>query len=286
MMAQFGPAGNPEAFYQAGFKASADMPKWLNTLDLTAYEYSCTRGVTIKETTARLIGAKAIEYGINLSIHAPYYINLATLDETIAQNTKGHFLKSLQVAQWMGADRVIFHMGSPGKQPREQAFHRVKRLFLEVLEEVEKQGLNKGVYLAPEIMGKKNQLGSLAEVLELCSMAPGIIPAVDFGHLYAVSQGLYTTYAEFAQVFDMIESYGLDAANIHIHFSHIEFTQAGEKKHWTFDDPYGPPHQPLLEVIADRQYTPRIICESAGSQAQDAKIMQQYYLQRLAHSSQ
>ena len=67
------------------------------------------------------------------------------------------------------------------------------------------------------------------------------------------------------------------AAGAHIHFSRIEFTKAGEKRHWTFADPYGPPHEPLLELIAARGYAPRIICESAGTQAADALTMRDYY---------
>lgn len=281
MLANFGPAGNPDAFYAAGKKASAEMPEWLAVLGLNAYEYQCSRGVTIKEETASNIGRKAVEFGIKLSIHAPYYISLATEDETIAANTKRHFLKSMRAAKWMGADRVVFHIGG-GKQERSSAMERAKRLFAGVLDEVEKEGLA-GVFLAPETMGKQNQLGTLAEVIELCKMSPLVIPAVDFGHLHSVSGGKYTTQQEVEAVFDEIgNQLGSEVAkHLHIHFSRIEFTKAGEKRHWTFDDPYGPPHEPLIEVCVKRGFTPRIICESAGTQAIDAKTMQDLYLSLL-----
>lgn len=278
MLANFGPAGNPDAFYESGRKASVDMPEWLNSLGLNAYEYQCGRGVTIGEKTARSIGAKAAEFGVKLSIHAPYYISLATEDEKIADNTKRHFLKSLQAAKWMGADRIIFHIGG-GKQERRLAMERAKRLFSEVLDEAEKASLT-GVYLAPETMGKKNQLGSLAEVLELCKLSSRVIPAIDFGHLHSVTCGKYTTGQEFKAVFDEVgEKLGEEVArNLHIHFSRIEFTNAGEKRHWTFNDPFGPPYEPLIEVCVKNNFTPRIICESAGTQASDAKKMQDLYL--------
>lgn len=111
-------------------------------------------------------------------------------------------------------------------------------------------------------------------------MSKRVIPTVDFGHLHAVSGGRYTIREEFADAFDrIVEKLGEDvAANIQIHFSRIEFTKAGEKRHWTFQDPFGPPHEPLLEVIAERGYTPRIVCESAGTQAEDARAMRDYYL--------
>ncbi|WP_378956403.1 TIM barrel protein [Pelosinus sp. sgz500959] len=278
MYAQFGPAGNPDAFYEAGNKASVQMPAWLGGMKLTAYEYQCSRGVNIKEETARDIGRQAAIYGVKLSIHAPYYISLGTEDEKIIANTQNHFLKSLEVARWMGADRIVFHMGGPGKQERGAAMEIVKRSFSQILEQVEKCGLT-GIYLCPETMGKQNQLGSLAEVLELCKMSNWVRPAVDFGHLHAVTGGQYVTKSEMEEVFDIIgEKLGADVAkNLHIHFSRIEFTKGGEKRHWTFADEFGPPHEPLVELCALRGFTPRVICESAGTQAIDAKVMQDLY---------
>jgi len=274
----FGPAGNPDAFYEAGNKASVQIPAWLGTMKLTAYEYQCSRGVNIKEETAREIGCRSAEYGIKLSIHAPYYISLANEDEQIIMNTQNHFLRSLEVARWMGADRIVFHMGGPGKQERCVAMERVKRSFSNVLEQVEKRGLT-GIYLCPETMGKKNQLGSLAEVIELCTMSEWVRPAVDFGHLHAVTGGKYITQGEIETVFDAVgEKLGAEVAeNLHIHFSRIEFTKGGEKRHWTFADEFGPPHEPLVGLCVQRGFTPRIICESAGTQAIDAKVMQDLY---------
>ncbi len=277
--AQFGPAGNPDAFYAAGHKASVEMPAWLAGLGLDAYEYQCSRGVTIGEETARAIGEAARIHGVRLSVHAPYYINLATEDPAIAANTTRHLLKSLEAARWLGADRVAFHIGGPGKQPRERAIGRATALFREVLEEADRQNLLAGVYLAPETMGKQNQLGTLEEVLAFCALSEWMVPTLDFGHLYAVTGGRYTTRAEYEAAFDLVaEKLGEKrAAGAHIHFSRIEFTKAGEKRHWTFADAFGPPHAPLLEVIAARGYAPRVVCESAGTQAADAKIMQEYY---------
>lgn len=279
MYAQFGPAGNSDAFYQEGYKASADMPAWLEKQGLRAYEYQCSRGVIIREETARTIGRNAKEHGVLLSIHAPYYINLSTKDDTIAENTRGHILKSLQVAQWMGADRVNFHIGGPGKQSRSSGLERAKRLFSSILDEAEKNGLT-DILLAPETMGKQNQLGNLDEVVEFCKISRRLIPTVDFGHLHSASLGAYQTKEEFAAVFDKIaEVLGEDiASKIHVHFSRIEFTKAGEKRHRTFAEDYGPPHEPFLELIAERGYEPRVICESAGTQALDAKMMQDFYL--------
>jgi deoxyribonuclease-4 len=280
---RFGTGGNPDDFYAAGLKDSADMPKWLEQQSLSAYEYQCSRGVLIGEPKARAIGKAAAEHNVALSIHGPYYINLATEDETIAQNTIKHFLKSLTVASWMDAKRIVFHAGSP-KAGRASALERAKKLFSHVLEKADELGLDAKI-LAPETMGKQNQLGNLDEVIELCQMLPGMIPTVDFGHMHAVTCGGYTTRDEVAKVFETIaDRLGQHAAqNLHIHFSRIEYTKAGERRHWTFADPYGPPHEPLMEYIAAQRLTPTIICESAGTQAADAVVMQSYY--RLIHKT-
>ena len=276
--ALFGPSGNPESFYAGGGKASLEMPAWLAKIGLGAYEYSLTRGVNIGEATARAIGDQAAQHGIAMSLHAPYYISLATEEETTAANTMRHLLKSMEAAGWLKADRIAFHPGGIGKLDRRGAMELAKRRLSAILEEAARLGLTE-VKLAAETHGKANQLGTLEEVLEFCQLSPQVVPLVDFAHLYAVAGGGYATEAEYAAVFDRIgEVLGSAVAqNLHIHFSSIEFTKGGEKRHWSFRDDFGPPYQPLMQVIAKAGLTPRIICESAGTQSEDALAMQEFY---------
>ena len=280
--ALFGPAGNPDSFYASGRKASVDMPEWLAEIGLGAYEYQLTRGVNVGEATARSIGGNARQYGVRMSVHAPYYISLATEEEGTAANTLQHFIKSLEAATWLGADRIAFHMGGIGKLSRRAAMELAKRRMSMVLEEAARRGLE-GPKLAAETHGKINQLGTLAEVIEICKLSSQLIPLVDFAHLFAVAGGGYGKPEEYGQVFEQIaEELGEETAcSLHIHFSSIEFTKGGEKRHWTFQDDFGPPHQPLIQWIAQHKLKPRIICESSGTQAEDAKTMQDFYLSLL-----
>jgi deoxyribonuclease-4 len=132
-----------------------------------------------------------------------------------------------------------------------------------------------------ETMGKINQLGTLEEVIELCRISPMYHPVVDFGHLNARNIGSYFTDCDsYRKIFDTIaNSLGDDYAyNLHCHFSKIEYTGAGEKKHLTFsDDVYGPNFEPLMEAIVRENVAPRIICESAGTMAEDALAMKKYW---------
>jgi Endonuclease IV (EC 3.1.21.-) len=81
MTALFGPSGNSQSFYDEGHKSTTEAPEWLKKRGLDAFEYSFGRGVRIREGTAREIGNAFVKEGITLSVHAPYYINLASTDE-------------------------------------------------------------------------------------------------------------------------------------------------------------------------------------------------------------
>lgn len=279
MNIRFGPAGNSNAFYEEGYKSSLDMPGWLKLKGLNAYEYQCSRGVNIGEETARKLGQLASENGIYLSIHAPYYINLAAADPDLREKTRNHIMKSLTAARWMGARVVVFHPGSGKKDNRDDSLKRARSF----LGEVSKQALDEGfgdIFLAPETMGKKSLLGSLDEVLDLCSVNSNIIPAIDFGHLHAVSQGGMAAEEAFAGVFDRVESVlGKDAfKRIHIHFSPVEYTEAGEKRHRTTrDQGFGPDFTHLARQLAKHSAEFTVICESDGLQAEDALMYKSIY---------
>ena len=138
--------------------------------------------------------------------------------------------------------------------------------------------------LCPETMGKVNQLGTLDEVLALCEVDPRITPCIDFGHLYARSCGeqfaAATAPADYAALLDTLAArLGDDrAVHFHAHFSRIAYTKGGEKCHLTFaDTEFGPPHAPLLALLKERGLAPTIICESAGTQAEDAATLAKTY---------
>ena len=137
------------------------------------------------------------------------------------------------------------------------------------------------IALCPETMGKLNQLGDLDEVLELCTLDERLVPCVDFGHLYARSLGELTGEAACQAMLDQIAAALGEgrASTFHSHFSKIQFTpNGGEKVHLTFDqDDFGPDPAPLMAAVARRGWSPTFICESAGTQAEDALTMKRMY---------
>ena len=278
MSAIFGPAGNAEDF---PYKSSADAPRWLKELGLDCYEYQCGKGIHVGEETARKVGLAAVEHGIVLSLHAPYFINLANPDPDALQKTIGYITGACQVAEWMGAGRVVIHSGALMKRTRREALGIARKSLAQVVAVCDSLGFGH-IALCPETMGKINQLGDLDEVLQLCTLDERLVPCIDFGHLYARSLGADDGLEACVRMLDRVgEVLGAErAANFHSHFSHIEFTpKGGEKCHRTFADDggYGPSWAPLAAEIARRGWSPTFICESAGTQAEDALAMKKIY---------
>ena len=278
MSATFGPAGNAESF---PYKSSVDAPRWLQELGLDCYEYQCGKGVRVKEDTAVALGRQAQEHGVALSLHAPYFINLANPDPESQEKTIGYITSSCLVADQMGATRVVIHSGALMKRTREEAMNIALPFLRSIVAVCEDQGFGH-ITLCPETMGKINQLGDLDEVLRLCQVHESLIPCVDFGHLYARSLGKDEGAEAVERMLSRMESeLGTDrASRFHSHFSHIEFTSnGGEKCHRTFDDDggYGPAWEPLAQAVAERGWSPTFICESAGTQAEDALTMKRIY---------
>lgn len=278
MSARFGPAGNAADF---PYKTSERAPAWIAAQGLDCYEYQCGKGVHIGEESARRIGAAAELVGIVLSLHAPYFINLANPDPDSRQKTIGYITAACRAADWMGARRVVIHSGALMGRTRRQAMEIALPALSAVLAACDDTGFGH-IALCPETMGKINQLGDLDEVLELCQLDERLVPCVDFGHLYARSLGREDGEEAMARILDkMAAALGQErASRFHSHFSHIEFTpKGGEKCHRTFEDDggYGPDWTPLARQVAARGWSPTFICESAGTQARDAAEMKRIY---------
>lgn len=280
-MIKFGPSGNSDSFYEQGYKASSQMPSWLAAMGLEAYEYSCSKGVKVGEATAREIGLQAAENNIFLSIHAPYYINMSSEETEKRENSKRYILETLQVARWMGARRIVVHTGSCSKITRAAALSQALVVLAETVELSDAAGFG-DIHICPEVLGKQNQLGTVEEILEMCKVDERIIPTIDFGHVHARGLGSLNSEEDFAAVVDMIENYiGKERARrIHCHFSRIEFSKGGEKRHWNFSDKqYGPEFEHFAPVLVKRRMEPVIICESRGMMAEDAVALKKIYME-------
>ena len=275
----FGTAGTSESFKTMGYKSSAQVPEYTAAMGLDAFEYQCGRGVRLGQELAKTIRAGAEARGICFSLHAPYYISMSSMEEEKRLNSVSYILQSAAAVRALGGRRVIFHAGSCGKQSREEALEKALDTMARMQAALDEAGFE-DITLCPETMGKVGQLGTLDEVLALCKVDKRITPCIDFGHLNARDGGWIKGTEQYAFILDrMAQELGDErAANFHAHFSRIEYTTGGEKRHLTFADTvFGPPFEPLMELLFQRRLAPVIVCESAGTQAEDAAVMKRYY---------
>lgn len=278
MNALFGPGGNGDRFRTSGYRSTLEAPHFVKEFGLDAYEYEAGQGLSASLESLAAIGRKAKEEQIRMSFHTPYFISLSSVEPEKRLKSVSYLEQSAQACEALGATIMVVHTGSAAKISRGTAMEYAAETLRMADEMLAENHYN--VLLGLETMGKQNQLGTLEEVITLCKLSPRFAPVVDFGHINAREQGILKTEDDFKYLFDRIATeLGSQAAErLHCHFSRIEYTEKGEKRHLTFaDETFGPDHRPLLRAVRALGVCPTFISESAGTQAEDALTMKEYY---------
>ena len=278
-MIRFGPSGNAARFYNEGHKSSIDAPEWLARQGLNAYEYSFGKGINIGDAKANEIGLKGREFDVAISVHAPYYINFANPSDEMAEKSYSYVINSCKKVREFYGNRVVFHASTVGRMSREDAVELTKKRLNVLAEKIIENGMEDCLF-CPETMGRINQIGDTEEIVEFCKIADFYIPAIDFGHINARTYGSLKTTDDYDKIIShIINNLGYERADkMHIHFSKIEYSKVGEVRHLTFADTiYGPEFEPLAKVLFKHNLHPVVICESSGTQADDAIEMKRIY---------
>ena len=228
-MIHFGPGGNCNWFKESGKKTSDQMPAFLNEIGLDAYEVECGRGVRMNAAVAQRLREEAEAFGTTLSIHAPYYISMSSVEPEKRAKSVDYLLESAALARKIGAKRIIFHSGSCARLGREEATALALQTLQAALDAFDQAGYG-DLVLCPETMGKINQLGSLDEVMTLCALDERLLPTIDFGHLNAREQGLFYKAEDYERVLETIEDAlgAWRAAHFHAHFPRSNIRPAGK----------------------------------------------------------
>ena len=278
-MIKVGPSGNSVAFSAAGKSKSEESAVWVKDMGLNCFEYSFGRGVNLTDERAVSIGNAFNDAGVEISVHAPYYINFSNPDDQMAEKSYSYVIQSGEKVKLMGGKRVVFHPASQGKMKREQAVDLAEERLKILRDKIYEKGLE-DLYFCPETMGKIGQIGTVEEITRFCKIDKIYIPAVDFGHVNAREGGSLKTEKDYYDRLKyMVDELGMEKMkNFHIHFSKIEYSAKGEVRHLTFeDDHYGPNFEPLSTALKKLGLEPYVICESAGTQDIDALKMQKIY---------
>jgi deoxyribonuclease-4 len=261
---RFGTAGMPLTFKLLKAKMH-DVPNLLREVGLDAFEYQAVRWGAqpqITQQDAEKFGSEAKKHDVRLSVHGSYFINLAGKDDVVSAS-KERLIAGAIAADWMGAYVLVFHPGFYGKLEKSFAFKSCFNALKEVSQTIKDMGLN--VKLGPETMGKKFQVGNIDEIIMFCQEIENIQLVVDWGHLHSRGLGAFKKVDDVRAVAEKIEatlgSKVLQSA--HCHFSKIEFSSQGERKHHSLDESrYGPEFELLAKVIVDFKMYPTIICET------------------------
>ncbi len=272
----FGPAGKPISM--KGGKMEK-VPEFLRSIGLDALEYEAVRGVRISEQKARLLGKEAEKHGVIMSLHAPYYINLASPEEEKREASIRRIVDSMKAAEWMGAYAVVIHTGY-------YKGYKDKREALKVAIEGYKRALEllpswvKEPSLSPEVMGRKTAIGDVDEVIEICqALGERCRPTVDWAHLYARYEGKFVTKIDdVIKVIERLEKelgkYAIDP--LHTHFSKIEYGPGGEREHHTLaEEEYGPEWDIVCRAYLETGIRAVIISESPILE-KDALVMKEH----------
>ena len=278
-MIKFGPSGNSESFYAAGYSHTEEAAAFVKERGLDCFEYSFGRGVRMSEEKALSIGEAFREAGVEISVHAPYFVNFANPDDEMAAKSYGYVLDSGKMAKLMGGKRIVFHPAAQGKVSREEAVQKTEDR-LKILRDYIYLNDLQDMMFCPETMGKIAQIGTVEEVTRFCRIDPVYTPCVDFGHINAREQGSLKTADDYLSSLSyMISELGYERMkHFHVHFSKIMYSSKGEVKHLTFEDTvYGPEFAPLALALKELKLEPYIVSESAGTQAEDALEMKRVY---------
>lgn len=262
---RFGPAGIPPYFRLINAKLT-DVPKLIREEGLDAFEYEAVRWGTnpqIKKEDAEKFGREAKQNDVMLSLHGSYYINLLG-EKTVVEASKKRLIACATAAEWMCAYVAVFHTGFYGKTPKTESYQKCVATIKDVIKTLNELGVDK-VKLGPETMGKHCQFGSIDEILNICEEVEQTQLVVDWSHLHAISNGGLKTVEDFRAIVQRVE-YRLGKEtmrNMHCHFSKIEFTDKGERRHHVLDETgFGPEFENLSGIISEFNLRPVIICET------------------------
>jgi len=278
-MIKFGPSGNCESFYAEGYSHTEESAAFVKKRGLDCFEYSFGRGVRMSEEKAISIGEAFAKEEIEISAHAPYFVNFANPDDEMAAKSYGYVLDSGKMLKLMGGKRVVFHPAAQGKASREEAVSLTEER-LKILRDYIYLNDMQDMKFCPETMGKLAQIGTVEEITRFCKIDPVYVPCIDFGHINAREQGSLKTVVDYKSRLEyMIGELGFEKMkHFHMHFSKIMYSAKGEIKHLTFEDSvYGPEFEPLAVALKELSLQPYIVSESAGMQAEDAAYMKKVY---------
>ena len=250
-------------------------------IELGCMEIEFVQGVRMGEEKAKKVRETALSEGIGLTVHAPYFINLSSKEPEKVKASIQRILDSARIGAMAGARSVTFHPAYYGEKSAQEVYKDVKNALLDITSILRSENIK--IYIRPETTGKPSQFGTLEEIVLLSQEVSGILPCVDFSHLYARSGGKRNSYDEFIKILELIEkelgsprpspqSGNTALQNMHIHTSGIAYGLKGEKHHTIFEESEFN-YKALLKALKDKKAGGFLICESPNPGLEDDALL-------------
>lgn len=289
----FGVAGFPPAFFESEYrKKRSNIFQWLNSLSLNWVELQNTYGVKMKEEQAKEYRKLASEYNVGISIHAPYYITLASGDPDVVKRSIERIFQCYWLADVIGANRIIFHPGFFGGKTDDDRKKGLEQLINGLLSI--KNDIPNNIYLYAETAGKCSQLGSLEEIIKICKAVPYVRPCLDLAHIHGFTHGSLISTESIVEIIEYVEQELGEKIldEIHFHMYPVEIDKNGEKRHRAFfekneiqqmnlfqnkDEWFYPRPEHFISAIKQKKINPIVVCEALNSQEQGAMLMKKMY---------
>ncbi|MCS7122850.1 MAG: TIM barrel protein [Candidatus Micrarchaeota archaeon] len=269
-MIKFGTAGIPVGCKRC---SSIDAIEYIKRVGLDSLELEFVRGVKMNETTAESIREMSNRLDVIISSHAPYYINLLSRDKNILERSKQHITKSLRITDIAGGYLTCIHTGYYVPLLGQEENYRIVRDLYRELNEWREQNRIK-TKIAPESRGKKRGFGSVDELIRLYHDVD-IMPVFDIAHIHATGEFDFRSEDEYHRFFRLV-----DGLIYHVHFSEINYTDAGEKNHLNVGDRGEPDYRSFLKVAKEIGIKMNVISETPDLE-RSAIVMKTYYLKTI-----
>ncbi|HLG23962.1 MAG TPA: TIM barrel protein [Candidatus Nanoarchaeia archaeon] len=268
----FGTAGIPIG---ATPRTTGEGIKHVKKIGLSAMELEFVHSVNISREKAPEIKKIGKENEIVLTCHAPYFINLNSLEKPKVAASIQRILNSARITNLCGGYSVCFHPGFYMGQEAKKSYETVKKNLKEIVEALKNEGNN--IWVRPETTGKATQFGDLNEILQLSEELDNVMPCIDFAHFHARTNGKYNSYKEFSEILESVEKKlgkkGLE--NMHMHITGIAYGEKGEKHHLTLKES-DLKYEELAKAMKDFKVKGVAVSESPNIE-EDALLMKKLF---------
>jgi len=269
---RFGPGGVP---IQCKGNSTIEGVQCCKDIGLEAMEMEFVQGVRLRKELAVEIGKTAKKLDISLSSHAPYFINFCSTDKKKITTSIRNIFQAAEATHHAEGRITVFHPGFYQKSTPEEAYKNAKKNLKEANKKIKQKKIK--CILGAETVGKKSQFGGLEEVIKLSEDLSFIEPVIDFAHLQSRGDMNLKKEEDYRKLFSLLEKrLGSYVKHFHAHFSEIDYSEKGERRHLPLGAKNIPPYKPLMKVLAEHGYSGTIISETPKLDI-DAQKMQKEY---------